>query len=341
VRTLPAHACLLLVCSVALSACGVTPRPRPAEAENPNWRHDPLLDEETPPGLKLAFLGDQGLRNDSRAVLQLVLDEGAAAVVHQGDFDYDDDPLAWERQINAILGPDFPYFASVGNHDEDVFYGPQGYQELLAARLDRLGIPWDGDLGTQCVIRWRGLCMVFTAPGVFGDGDGDHDRYIRAALAADRSTWRICSWHKNQNLMQVGLKFSDTGWGVYEESRRGGAIVATGHEHSYSRTHLLASCEEPVVASTDDTLVLARDDPATPEDEGRTFVFVNGLGGKSIRGQSRDDPWWAAWYTSDQDAAAGVLFGTFHVDGDPTLAYFEFKDIEGRVVDSFWVRGLE
>jgi len=77
--------------------------------------------------LTIAFLGDQGLGGDAEAVLQLIHDEGADAVIHAGDFDYQDDPAAWEAQIDAFLGPDFPYFASMGNHDERKFFDPGGY----------------------------------------------------------------------------------------------------------------------------------------------------------------------------------------------------------------------
>ena len=36
-------------------------------------------------------------------------------------------------------------------------------------------------------------------------------------------------------------------------------------------------------------------------------------------------------------AAIDRLFGTFHYEGDPCLAYFYFKDIDGTVVDQFFV----
>jgi hypothetical protein len=139
--------------------------------------------------------------------------------------------------------------------------------------------------------------------------------------------------------MQVGGKSDATGWGVYEESRKGGAIVATGHEHSYSRTHLLRSCQNQTVASQSNTLALARDDPDTPADEGRSFVFVSGLGGKSIRDQERfGEGWWASIYTSTQGATHGALFGEFNYQGDPDRARFYFKDIDGAVQDTFFVQ---
>lgn len=72
----------------------------------------------TPVNFKIAFFGDQGVGSNSRAVLNLIKSEGAHALLHLGDFDYNDDPAAWEAQINSVLGANFPYFACIGNHDE-------------------------------------------------------------------------------------------------------------------------------------------------------------------------------------------------------------------------------
>jgi hypothetical protein len=202
----------------------------------------------------------------------------------------------------------------------------------------RLGIPWTGDLGVQSEFTWRGIHFVMTAPGVIAVGDGLYDLYIRDRFAAGSAPWRISTFHKNQHLMQAGGKADETGWGVYEESRRAGAIIATGHEHSYSRTHLLSSMQGQIVASEEGALVLREDDESTPEDEGRSFVFVSGLGGQSIRDQEVFGDWFASVYTSTQGATRGVLFGVFHVRGDPRLAHFSFKDVEGNTIDEFTVR---
>jgi hypothetical protein len=294
---------------------------------------------ETPPHeLKIAFIGDQGNGAGALAVLELIASEAADAVVHSGDFDYADDPAGWEALIDSVLGADFPYFASIGNHDESRFYRVDGYQQRMQARMDRLGIPWNGDLGVHSEFTWQGIHFVMTAPGVVSGGDGLYDLYIRDRFAASEEPWRISSWHKLQHLMQVGGKSDETGWGVYEESRRAGAIIATAHEHSYSRTHLLASMRQQLVANASDTLVLRADDPLTPADEGRSFAFVSGLGGQSIRNQEVFGDWFASAYTSNQGADYGALFGVFHVRGDPRLADFYFKDIDGNVVDAFTVR---
>ncbi len=283
--------------------------------------------------VKLAFIGDQGLDsrlwgNGPRAVLKLIQDEGAQAVLHQGDFDYDDDPAAWVRQIDDVLGPDFPYFVSVGNHDVERWDGPGGYRERMEQRATRLGFTWTGELGESAELHFRGIHLLFGAPGTLDRPDGFYTDFFTRGLAADTSTWRVCSWHKNQELMQVGGKTDETGWGVYEACRAGGAIIATGHEHSYSRTHLLSSMEHQTVASLSDTLRITK---------GETFAFVSGLGGRGIRDQKLAGDWWASIHTTTQEAALGALFGVFDIGGRGDLAFFYFKDVDGNIVDAFWV----
>ena len=294
------------------------------------WLGLGFLPAQTLPGppenFTIAFLGDQGLGANAEAVLHLVKSEGAHMVLHQGDFDYEDDPQAWMAQIDAVLGPDFPYFASVGNHDELAWGGAEGYQQLLEGRARRQGFSWEGEYGVQSSMNFRGVFIIFTAPGVMGRG---HDRYIHDQLASSRALWRICSWHKNMRRMQLGRKSDETGWGVYEEARTGGAIIATGHEHSYSRTHLLSDFTHQTVASMSDTLVLTK---------GRSFAFVSGIGGKGLRRQVQPaDDWWASIYTTDQGSNHGALFGVFNADGQANLARFYFKNIAGAVIDSFVV----
>jgi len=114
--------------------------------------------------------------------------------------------------------------------------------------------------------------------------------------------------------------------------------LAQAPEHSYSRTHLLANMAQQAIADTSPALVLRRDDPQTSEDEGRSFAFVSGLGGQSVRDQELSGEWFASVYTSTQGATYGALFGVFHVDGDPRLATFTFKDVAGNVIDEFTVR---
>ncbi len=280
--------------------------------------------------LTVAFIGDQGITDDSRAVLRLIKQQGADMVLHQGDFDYDHDPDAWDAMINDILGEDFPYFASIGNHDRRAWPGPGGYQAKLRARLARIqGARCSGDLGVRSACSYRGLFFILSGIGTKpkdSDDEPRHVAYIKDQLAKTDAAWRVCSWHKNQADMQLGGKDDDVGWQAYEACREGGAIVATAHEHSYSRTRLMNHFESQSVVSQSNILVL---------EKGKSFAFVSGLGGKSIRDQERDGDWWAVRYAEDQGADHGALFCTFNANGEADRAYCYFRDIRGRVPDRF------
>lgn len=300
-----------------------------------NISSDPASAATTAPNLKVAFIGDQGNNADSIAVLNLIKNEGAHMVIHGGDFDYGDDPTAWDNNINAVLGSTFPYFASIGNHDVAAW---PGYQAKLQERLSRVpGATCTGDLGVKSSCHYQGLFFILSGVGTLDTG---HETYLRNELAADDSVWSICSWHKNQQAMQVGGKLNEVGWGAYEECRLGGAIIATAHEHSYARTKTLVDTDAQVV------------DPAWPNPgqvrvaPGSSFVFHSGLGGASIRDQERCLPAtypygcngeWASIYTSTQGAASGALFCTFNPGGVGDHADCYFKDIQGRVPDTFTV----
>ena len=290
---------------------------------NPVWAQTSGPLSETPTNFKIAFIGDQGLGKDAEAVLRLIKSEGAQAVLHQGDFDHEDDPAAWETQINKILGPNFPFFASPGNHDIKMWYGEHGYQQHLKNRLNRLNIAWDGDLGVKSSMQYNGIFVILVSPGELGF---DHAPYIREQLAEDKSIWRICSWHKNMHLMQVGKQKDATGWDVYEEARKGGAIIATAHDHSYGRTYLMNSFVNQTISSYSNNMIIT---------EGQTFALVSGLGGGKIYDQRVNGPWWAKIYTKTQGATYGALFGVFNVDGVPNKARFYFKNVKGEIIDCF------
>ena len=99
-------------------------------------QEEPVIQKQTQsiPELRVAFIADQGLSPYAIAVLNLIKDEEAQMVLHQGDFDYKDDPDKWDKQISDVLGDDFPYFASIGHHD---LVALSGYQEKLHDRLKK------------------------------------------------------------------------------------------------------------------------------------------------------------------------------------------------------------
>ncbi|WP_437939334.1 DNRLRE domain-containing protein [Sorangium sp. So ce341] len=308
----------------------------------------------TDPGLLIAFIGDQGNNGNADAVLQLIEDEGAAATIHNGDFDYADNPAAWENRINSILGPNYPYFAIIGNHDAAAWGGSSGYASYIQARHARVPeMNCTGELGVKATCNFRGLFIVQSCIGTSelrstcAANAADQVSFIQDALANDSSIWSVCAWHKNQHDMQVGGKSNEVGWSAYQACMNAGAIVATGHEHSYSRTLTLTDVGN---ASTGHGKTGAFD--LVELGPNRNFVFVSGLGGVGIRDYEAashdDDTWWSSYYASNKwvkngtlmsgTADYGALFIRFNVGGDPKRATAYFKDVDGRLADEFTIQ---
>ncbi len=291
--------------------------------------------------VKVAFFGDQGMTDNSKAVLKMVKGESADMVLHVGDFDYKDSPEIWDKQITDILGQNFPYLGVVGNHEEKKL---SEYMKKIQDMIDRSDdLSCHGVIGLDFACDFRGIHFVLTAPGInltntdgssegdeYGYNNIDHAGFIKNDLSESQAEWNICAWHKNQKLMQVGKKIDEVGWQVYEECRKAGAMIATGHEHSYSRTYLMDSFEQQITATTSKILKLEKEKNGRG---GKSFAFVSGLGGSSSRAQSLKGNWWASIYTSEKGAKAGALFCTFQ----KSIAVCYFKDISGKIVDEFQV----
>ena len=308
----------------------------------------PAQAQSTDPNFKVAFIGDSSAGNNFQSVLNLIKAEGAQMVLHQGDFDYSAGPQVWMDKINNTLGPDFPYLGSDGNHD---IWDTDGYAAFFKDRLTKLGIPAPGGiLPPSYSAVFKGLKMVF----VKENGDPS---FIQSQLANDTHTWKICSWHKNMTTMQLGTKGNEQGWPDYETCRQYGAIIATGHEHTYERTKTFSNTANSITNLIIDSTLHPKDAQGVPGNPknvavapGKTFVFVSGLGGNGPRNQDRCLPTtypysgasdcnyiWASVWTTDQGGSSpfGALFITFNYAGNPNKAHAYFKTISGQVVDEF------
>jgi predicted phosphodiesterase len=295
----------------------------------------------TPENFRVAYVGDLGDSENTHRVLQMIKSERSQLFVILGDFDYRDDPPFFESMLRNTLG-DLPLLAVAGNHDAKMW---EGYRRIFEKRLASMPeARCAGEIGIKMRCEYQGLVFVLSGVGVFGSF---HEQFLTKALQERPANFKICAWHKNQSAMQAGNKKDETGWEVYEICRQEGAMIATAHEHSYARTHLLSSFPKQTVASESQELVL---------DRGQSFAFVSGLGGKSIRGQKKAgwisraagllngdrteaiaEPWWAKIYTLDQNANHSVLFCDYHVDKDPRKARCFLKTIDGEVVDEFTI----
>jgi len=293
----------------------------------------------------VAFIADQGNTAESIAVLNLIKHEGAQMVLHQGDFDYYDNPDAWDRTISNVLGDNFPYFASIGHHDMKAW---NGYQEKLYDRLKKNpDAKCIGDLGIKSSCTYKGLFFLLMAPGDYTN-DSDYDSFIKKQLNDNDFYWNVCSWHNDMYVMQTETEPNETGFEVYESCKNGGAIIANAHWHFYARSNTLINIENQIA------------DPEWPEsnklrvEKGATFIFISGLGGNSVAPMTEIDSLdpsirilegsthkvydeWPINYAADQDATYGALFCTFNPGGQLNKAYCYFKNINGVIIDAFTI----
>jgi len=282
-------------------------------------------------GTKIAFVGDTGYGNRFQSVLNLIKAEGANLTVLLGDTSYSSDgDVAWDAMVRNTLGSSDPVLLAVGNHEiEDSNFST--VVGLAQKRLNKQSAvkcsskyPTSTSSSSGMACQLNNVYFAISNVGTLGSISGQESSLASNLNRAPAGAWRICVWHKNQKDMQVGGKTNETGWPSYEVCRRKGAIIATAHEHSYSRTHLLSSMLNKIVADNSSPYTVM---------EGRTLAFVSGLGGQPPRDQERGGAWWAKIYTATQGAKNGVLFGTFY----EKYADFYFKNIGGQIIERFTV----
>jgi|GEM_PF-1550757 len=274
---------------------------------------------------KVAFIADQGVGSGSRAVLSLIADENVDIVLIQGDLGYEPGTaLQWDQNITDALGRDFPVLSVVGNHEN---FEWSLYQRLIKDRVNRAGgLSCAGEVGVKANCTFKDLQIVQVAPGITNvagvEPENDYDGYIRSSFNNSNTPWKVCSWHKNQHAMQAYTKPDETGWDVYDACLDSGAIVTSGHAHTYSRTYLMKDFKSQEVAHRSNEMTL---------EPGRSFAVVSGLGGRDIKPQQNNGDWFASVYNQSQGATHGALFCTL----EKSTAECYFKAINGAMPDQF------
>lgn len=280
-----------------------------------------------PPDFTVAFVGDMEAGANAEAVIDLMQRRSTDLVIHSGDLGYEGKEQKWMDLISSRFGDSFPYLFTAGNHD---VAGWDKYAAWLEAQASRvLGLHCEGEMGVNARCFYNGFSILLSGLNVVGSG---HEQYLAEHVTDDDVYWRICSWHYNQRLMQVGNKGDEAGWAAYDTCREAGAIIATAHQHQYSRTYLMSNFENQVVANTHSVLELTL---------GNSFAFVSGLGGRSIRATEDNldgNNWWASTYTKDDNAKYGALFCRFNYYGGEAgerAADCQFVNTDDEVIDHF------
>lgn len=284
------------------------------------------------PGLRVAFLGDQGNGAGARAVLRLMRQERVDLVFHAGDLSYDRSPGRWSRMVRRELWTEDyrpPYFVSLGNHDIAPFSPGRGAdyaRRAMEMHPEAAGCCCEGRVGARAVCAYRGLAVIQSARGLTCEDNGG--TWVRKTFQRlERWPWRVCLFHVLQEGMQIEGKRNEAGWGIYEACREAGALIINGHSHVYSRTHLMSSMRGGTVVHRNATMRLQ---------PGHTLAAVVGLGGHSIRSAKqrlRERPHWARTLAAgDPDVAFGALFCHFVTSERAECC---FKTVEGKVIDEF------
>jgi hypothetical protein len=249
--------------------------------------------------------GDQGVSYDAVATTNLILAQGPVFHLHAGDISYAEDggdglvtdpydPRAWDSFFveTAPTAAQIPWMASLGNHEMEPWYSPNGY----GGDVDRLDFPGNGPsvcpgtyfftYGNAAFISLDPNDVSYEIPANLGYSDGKQTAWLASTLASLRSNPAIdfivvffhhcayctCTTHGSEGGVR---QFWTPLFDQYQVD-----LVINGHNHVYERT-------DPIKAGspTGNAPIGAVIDPAT---QGTTYVACGGAG-KSLYSFSAPD----------------------------------------------------
>lgn len=230
-------------------------------------------------------------------------------------------------QVEEIFGKDFPYFATLGDHD---LYEAYSYKQFFDRRLAlQPNVHCRGKWGVAQVCTYQGIVLLMMG---ISFKRANYAKFIEKELDRHKEwPWKVCVWHRTSMLFQPGHKQDDMNPIYYDLCRRHGAFIISGHEHEYARTHTMTTFLTPnknsVLSDPQGSLVHVG--------KGTSFAVVTGMGGEDSRKWNPNrirEPWWAAVASAQNLKAAhqdiGALICEFHVNGDLRQADCQFRNTQ-------------
>jgi hypothetical protein len=261
--------------------------------------------------------GDQGTTYDAVATSNLILANSPAFHLHAGDVSYAEnggsglltdsyDPRAWDSYFveTAATAASVPWMISLGNHEMEAWYSPDGY----GADVDRFDFPGNGPsvcpgtyyftYGNVAVISLDPNDVSYEIPANFGYSGGSQTTWLGQTLSALRSDPKVdfivvffhhcayctCTTHSSEGGVR---QFWTPLFDQYQVD-----LVINGHNHIYERTDPIRAGKPTTTAPIGSTI-----EPVT---QGTTYVCAGGAG-KSLYQFSAPDS-----YEGDIDNVASV-----------------------------------
>lgn len=297
--------------------------------------------------------GDYGASPQAAQVLGLAAGLDPDVHLALGDLSYGQvrPEAAWCSFVADAAGEDFPIALLAGNHDSAD--NDDGRIEEFRRCLPYRGPGASGDYGREYVIDLPAaqplVRLIQTSPALtFADGrwdyrsDDAHGRWLAQAIAAAREqgiAWVVVSAHIP--CLSVGVhSCPDMGDFIDTVLRQRVDLVLNAHEHSYGRTHQLATdptrCPSLAVDTFDPGCVIDTDETFAAG-AGTVFATV-GTGGIALRDVPGDDPesgYFAALSGRNREPAHGVL--QLRITADLLSASF-VPTAAGAFTDAFTIR---
>jgi Purple acid Phosphatase, N-terminal domain/Calcineurin-like phosphoesterase len=254
---------------------------------------------------RFTAFGDQGATYDAIGTTNLILSQNPAFHLHAGDISYAEnggdglitdpyDPRVWDSFFVQVAqtASQIPWMASLGNHEMEPWYSPNGY----GADVDRLDFPGNGPSvcpGTYCFTYGNAAFISldpndvsYEIPANFGYSGGAQTAWLGSTLAALRSDPAIdfivvffhhcayctCVVHGCEGGVQ---QYWTPLFDQYEVD-----LVINGHNHVYERT-------DPIVGGNA-TTTAPIGSVVTPATQGTTYLTAGGAG-KSLYSFSAPD----------------------------------------------------